>query len=338
MFDFHSINDDQLTSSYILDRITEFEIFSRYCINFVDVSKPFCSELRLDKAPSCRIYTTQYNTLRYKDFGSGENYDCWNYVMKKYSCNYYEALNIIASDFKIKDIKVNISPSLILGSEIKIKRPIINQVKSRLEIISQPWKLYDYDFWDQFKISFDLLDRYDVVSAKHVILYKGDKQYVFDSSKVNPRYGYLFETCTKAYSPYENSLGKWMYDGDSDNLEGWDKLDDKGDLVILTKSYKDVIEYRNLDINAISLPSETSIFKKEVKEELEKRFKKVIVNLDGDRQGIESTNKIVAEFDLEHFYIDEAKDLSDFVKLKGLDKAKKMIDRKINGKKDKDSI
>lgn len=335
MFDFHSINDDdQLTSSYILDRITEFEIFSRYCVNFVDVNRPFCSELRVDKAPSCRIYTTQYNTLRYKDFGSGENYDCWNYVMRKYGCNYYEALNIISSDFKIRDMKVNISPSLILGTEVRPKKSIISSVvKSRLQIIPQPWQIQDFEFWDQYKISFELLNRYKVVSAKHVVLHKGDKQYVFDYSKKSPRYGYLFPTCNKAYAPYEDSLGKWMYDGDSDNVEGWENLDKSGDLVILTKSYKDVMEYRNIGINAISLPSETSIFKKEVKEELDSRFGRIVVNLDNDRQGVESTNKIVAEFDLDYFYIDEAKDLSDYVKGNSLDKAKKMIDKKLKGGK-----
>lgn len=328
MFNFEDI-DDQLTPNDILSKITEFDIFSKYCINFIDINKPFCSELRVDKFPSCRIYTTQYNTLRYKDFGSQENYDCWNYVMKKYNCNYYEALRIISNDFGIKNLKVNISPSLVLGTEIKLNKVINTIVKSKLEIISQPWKLYDFDFWDQYKISFELLDRYKVVSAKHVVLYKGDNRYIFDSSKKNPRYGYLFPTCTKAYSPYENYLGKWMYDGDVNNVEGWENLDESGDLVVLTKSYKDVIEYRNLNINAISLPSETSIFKKEVKEELDKRFNKVIVNLDNDRQGVESTNKIVNEFDLSYFYINKEKDLSDYVRVYGVDKAKKMIDKKL---------
>jgi hypothetical protein len=320
-----------VTSSEILSKISEYDIFKYYCHNFVEIDKSFCSELRDDKSPSCRI-TDKYGGLLYKDFGNGESFNCWNYVMNKYNCNYYECLNIISNDFKIKSIVVDINPRvLILNDNLRMPTIATPKNKSKIEIVRQNWTSVDYEFWNQYLISFEMLDFYNVVSAKNVILYKNDKRWIFDYTKNSPKYGYIFKDSTKVYAPNENGVGKWMYDGDSDNVEGLDQLKMFGELVIITKSLKDVIDYRMIGIDAIALPSETSKLKKPLVDDLLLRFDRIIVNLDNDKQGIESTNKIVSEYGFGHFFIDDGtKDFSDWIKKnKSLTKAKKMINDKI---------
>jgi hypothetical protein len=323
-----------VTSSEILTKITEYDIFKEYCHNFIDFDVKFCSELRNDKLPSCSV-TNKYGNVVYKDFGNGDSYNCWTYVMKKFGCSYYEALNIISNDFNIKYIKSTIAPRVILlnDEELISKKNVIKN-ECKIEVIKQPWTIHDFNYWNQYLIDFETLDKYNVVSAKKVLLYKNSNRWIFDYNNKSPKYAYLFNGCTKVYAPYEIGVGKWMYDGNSDNIEGWNQLDMFGDLVILTKGYKDVICYRNLGINAIALPSETSKLKPHIVKDLLSRFDKIVINLDGDRQGIESTNKIVAEYGMSHFYVEnDCKDLSDWIKkYKSLEKAKQMIKDKIDDK------
>ena len=272
--DFNNIDVSPITKESILKFVSEMDIFLRYCSNFKEFSKSFLSELRNENNPSCRIYTNDNNTLKYKDFASGDNFDCWNYVMQKFNCNYYEALNIISNDFNLGNGNMLINPRIIAANDEF--KPII---KSKIEFIKQPWNITDYNFWSQYCIDFKILDFYNVISASSVILYKGNERFIFHYSKSKPRYGYIFKNSNKAYSPYDDKIGKWLYDGDVNNIEGWDQLDESGDVLVITKSLKDVMCYRILGINAISLPSESSRLTIKTVVNLRTRFKRIIINM-----------------------------------------------------------
>lgn len=326
----------QITVSEILSKISELDIFIRYCSNFIELDKSFCSELRIDKSPSCRIYTTKYNTFRYKDFaGNGDNLDCWNYVMKKYNCTYYEALNIISNDFNIKSIRINLDPKIILIND-EIKARILKpREKSRIDIIAQPWTLIDYEYWNQYYISFDLLNEYNVFSSKYVYLTKGDKRYTSEYTSKNPCYAYRFTNeakyTYKIYFPMSEKNRKWLFSGGaSDDIEGYDQLPLHGDTLILTKSLKDCMVYNILGLPAISLQGEANKLEQELVNKLLKRFNRIVVNYDYDEQGIKSTNSLVRQYNFDHYYINKHKDLSDYIKNEGLNSAGQMIKNKIN--------
>jgi hypothetical protein len=327
---FENINV-QITAQEILSKISEYDIFKRYCSNFKEIDVSFYSDLRITDTQNCRIYANQYNTLRYKDFKTSDNFDCFNYIMRKFNCTYYEAINIISADFSLNNSVLSIEPRIITAND-EFKLKISNNVpkeKSKLLITKQSWNIIDYNFWNQYEIDFNTLDFYNVVSAKYTFLIKNGLRHCFNYSKNKPRYAYLFNNSTKAYSPYGDKLEKWMYDGDSDNVEGWDQLDETGDYIVLTKGMKDVMNYHKLDINAISLPSESSMLKENLVLNILERFNKIIINLDNDKQGIISTEKIISNYNFNHFYIDDYKDLSDWIKHNSLEQAKKMIDGKI---------
>lgn len=324
----------RLKPSDILSKISEYDIFKYYCSNFKSIGVSFLSDLRKTDTPNCRIFFTHSNELKYHDFKLGETLNCWQYVMEKFGCNFNEALNIVSNDFCISSGISYIEPRVIVSNdEFKLKISNKPRERSRLEVVRQPWNIYDANFWNDYLIDFTDLDYFNIVSAKQVLLYKGSSRFCFDYSKRSPRYGYLFKNCSKAYAPYEKGAGKWMYDGDENNVEGFEQLDESSDLLVITKGLKDVVLYHKLGINAIALPSETSKLTNKVVSYLLSRFGRIIINLDNDDQGVISTNKIVNEFGFHHYYMDEdVKDPSDWVKKnKSLEQFKLMIENKING-------
>src|ERR1700739_1450657 len=92
-----------ITMEEIQSKVTDKQIFERYCINFKSLNKPFLSAFYDDNNPSCRI--REHNGKLYsQDFGTGDYYGCFDYIQRKYNCTFSEALNIVANDFNIKQI------------------------------------------------------------------------------------------------------------------------------------------------------------------------------------------------------------------------------------------
>jgi len=329
-----------ITKETILSKVSEYDIFNKYCEGFEKIDKSFCSEFREDRNPGCYVYITKLNELRYKDFASGEHLDCFGYVMAKFNCSFLEANNIIACDFGLGVNKIDFDPLLINLKPREIT-PYIKQ-NSFINIVSQPFNITDYSYWNQYEINFETLESFDVFSAKYVYLIKGDKRYVFEYTKSNPIYAYRFEHegeySYKIYKPFSDKKGKWMFSGGvSNNVEGYDNLPLSGDTLVLTKSLKDVMCYYNLGIPAISLQGEANKFDNDLFVKLSKRFKRIIVNYDNDEQGVISASKITRQYDLKCYYIDKVKDLSDYIKAFGINEARIMINNKINGYKIKSS-
>ena len=329
-----------MTAEDILKRISEYDIFKFYCKNFQDIDKSFCSDLRKDKNPDCRIYVSNNNQVRYKDFASGENYDCWNYVMTKFGSTYHEAIRIISSDFNLTNVRPKFKPieGLMPNKEFKEKH-VHNAPKKKALITIKPqnWKITDVEYWGRYNIPLELLDRYNVFSAEYAYLIKGDKRITFQYKKTNPMYAYRFnrvgESCSyKIYWPLSpEKQFKWLFSGGaSDDIEGYDQLPLHGDMLILTKSLKDCMCYSLLGLPAISLQGEGNKLEQSLVDKLLKRFKRIIINYDNDERGIIETNKLAEQYNFDYMYIDKEKDLSDYIEKYGLDKAKIMIHGKTN--------
>ena len=332
--------ENNITKEFILSKI-DIQTLWRYYSNFTEIDKSFKSNLYNDTNASCRVVISNSNNLYYKDYGCSEHYfqDVFSYIMYKYSCNYYECLNIICSDFKLRDsVQVDKKvKELILelgqtqGHNVQV--PLIKQ--KSITIVSQNWNLVDYKYWNQYGISFDLLNSYDVFSAKYVYLVKGDKRNVFSYSKVNPCYAYRF--CTnneyhyKIYFPLsKDKKFKWLFSGGSqDDIEGLDQLPLTNDILILGKSLKDCMVYNLLGYPCISLQGETNKLSSDLVYKLLKRFDKIIVNYDGDSEGIKGSKRLNQQYGFKYFFIDNHKDVSDGVKSIGLEKMKEEVNEKI---------
>lgn len=331
MYDF-SQAEIQITKADILAKIDCFSIWKYYCKNFEDIDKSFVSELYIDKKPSCRIYSDGLE-LKYKDFGSGEHYDFVYYVVRKYNCTYYEALNIIASDFKLRDKKLNISPNIILSNDVP-KLPIVKS-KSYIDIVPQGFTKVDFRYWNQYHIPLEMLLEYDIFSCKRVFLYKGEKRWIFNYGASNPIYAYKFtgpnRVSYKIYRPLADKKSKWLFSGGtSEDIEGFDQLPLYGDLLILSKAMKDILCLKLCGYNAISLQGEANRLSQELVNKLLRRFKEIVVFYDNDEQGIKSSKDLQIQYKFRILSIDTStncKDFSDYIKKFGLEKGKELIKR-----------
>jgi hypothetical protein len=320
-----------ITLEDIYNKVSDYQLWKYYCKNFEELDKSFKSEFYTDSNPGCRIYTSTNNKLRYKDFGTGENYSVIEYIQKKYNCTFKECLNIISNDFNISNNQITINKQQPL---IQLEETIINRPKAKINILPKPFTLIDYNYWNQYKIPLTLLEEYNVYSCKYVALIKGDKIINFESTNSNPIYAYRFcndgEYTYKIYFPYADKKHKWLFSGGSSkDIEGYDQLNLHGNILILTKSLKDCMCYRLLGYDAISLQGETNKLEQSFVDKLLKRFDNILVNYDNDEEGIKGAKRLNIQFGFKYFFIDGAKDLSDYIKLNGLNNAKQQIDDKI---------
>ena len=329
MFNFDSASL-QITKDEILKYITELQILERYCSNYKSLDSSFKSEFYTDKNGSCRIVISASGIPYYTDYGNGDYFLAFDYVSKKYGSNYHETCNIIANDFGLKSTNFKVTPQLLLANDV----PKLVKIKSNIQVVIRPFNLLDYYYWNQFNISLATLQFFNVKACKNVYLVKGDKHYVFNHKNDNPLYSYKFfknnTEYLKIYSPYSATKeGKWLSNVGADCLQGYDQLPETGDILFITKSLKDVMTFYELGYSAVGLQAETNKLSKKSYNELVKRFKRVILVLDRDDQGYTSTGDFLLEYDIEFFFIDKEKDVSDYIKKYGLKKAEKLIKNKL---------
>lgn len=331
LFNFDDV-EEKITKEEILSKVTELDIWRRYVAGFENIDKSFKSELYLDKKPSCRIYSNAQGKLVYKDHGNGDYISsCFDYVQKKFGCSYHECLNIIGRDFNIKKLSATVNPKLLLSNDIGINTTQAHKTKTRIDIVKQGYTSYDYDYWKQFGVSIADLEREEIFSVKYAYLHTSDNQYLYEYRKSNLIYAYKefnYETNEfigyRLYFPLSNG-NRFINSSNKKGIQGYDKIPESGDVLVLTKSRKDCVCYGLLGIPAISMASETTIPEEELIAVLTARFDRVVVNLDNDEEGVRSTLKIIEKYDLEYYYIDGAKDLSDLIKAKGMEYAKNQI-------------
>ena len=112
-------------------------------------------------------------------------------------------------------------------------------------------------------------------------------------------------------------------------LQGYHQLPKTGDLLVITKSMKDVVAMYGFGIAAVSPNSETLFIEDKKLEEFKQRFKHILVLYDNDRAGLFNMAKIrKIHPELNYFYLPWylAKDFTDSIKLVGVDHMKEYVD------------
>lgn len=317
----------KLNKDIILSKLTEEQIFSFYIGSEIKSKKLFRSKLRIDKNPTCSLYRNKSGTLIYKDFASGQYLNCFGYVMELFQCTYLIALNIIANDFGI--IK---NPSLVKnkGKIISNDFKITEKEFSKIQVEIQEFSDSEFRWWNKYGITKDILNKFNVCSCKHVFL---NGQLVAKSQQHCPIFGYYGkkyqgEELWRIYFPKRKEyrfMGNWP----TKKIQGLDYIPKFGNLLVITKSMKDVMCLYSLGISAIAPNSETQFIPEIVLIDLKKRFKYIIVLFDNDQTGISFMNKQKKQYpELIYTWIPRdygAKDISDFYKIYGKKKTQELI-------------
>jgi hypothetical protein len=321
--DFSRVDEKKIsvTKEDILSKITPQQIFEFYLGHSVNFDGHILSPLRKERNPSFSFKEYSDGSVIGKDWGTNKIYDCFSFVQELYGLTFTECLKVINNDFSLE--KISNLQLLKRNIEGKPKKPSIIQIKK------QPFTKADIEYWEQYKITLNLLADYNVHSCKYV-WYNGIliRQY----SNSNPTYAYEFNsferTAYKIYNPMANKKTKWLFSGSVTDIEGYDQLPWLGDLLIITKSLKDVLCYRVLGYNAISLQGEQNPLDEDIYDSITHRFNTIIVNYDNDDAGIKGSNRLTNKYGFNSFFIPDelqTKDISDTIKTYGIEYTKDLL-------------
>ena len=314
----------KVTKEFILSKINQESIMQHYTGQDVNSKKLFTSVLRNDHKVTCGYYKSKSGIFYIHDFATNEHLDCWNVVMRLYNCNYYEALEIIAKDFNLIDETNNKKESPIIVESVK------EAVSSKIQVQIKDYTESELKWWNSFGIDKKLLKKYHIFSIQYVFL-NGELKFV--SSEKNPIYGYYFgkdknsEEKWKIYFPMRTEF-RFLNNLSKKVLQGYHQLPKTGDLLVITKSMKDVVAMYGFGISAVSPNSETLFLDDKKLEEFKQRFKHILVLYDNDRPGLHNMWLIRKQHpELNYYYLPWylAKDFTDSIKLVGVDNMKDYV-------------
>ncbi len=146
-------------------------------------------------------------------------------------------------------------------------------------------------------------------------------------------YAYKIFDKFKIYRPYsEYRKDKWRTNCSAIDIQGYEQLPKNGDLLIITKSLKDVMVLYELGYNAVALQSENDKLNHKIYKDLSERFKRIVILFDNDEPGKDSAIKLADEYNLEYIFIDSSiyslynvKDISDYICVFGKNKTIELI-------------
>ena len=326
VFDTNKIKEEvTITLDYILSRVSEYDIYAAY-IGYFKVGLIYNSPLRKDKTPSfgC-FYSRKTNQLLFKDHGTGE---CGN-VIKFVSLitgltNYSDILNDIVNKLKITS-----------STHLDSSKQYIPSTETVIGVVRQEFTDTDINYWRQFNIQVETLKKFGVSSIKYYLC-NGIVKSVYKEE--NPMYAYKVYNHFKIYKPYADKYTKWRNNLTELDIQGNKQLPKTGDILVITKSMKDVMCLYEMGIPAISPSSESTFIPDRVLEQLKKRFKRIIILFDRDSSGCKSSIKIWNKYKLKPLFINKrfkSKDISDAIKYNGFSTIKEWIINEINNERNR---
>lgn len=289
MYEFKD-EEEKLTKEYILSRISQEDIFYKYLGISPNTVEFFSNPLRADSHPDCKFYRDSRNVLKFHDFAYKWNVDCFNVVCRIHNCNYGEALHIIAKDFNLKDSSVNYTPNIIpfetkesIGRDIKVKRKEF----TKEELL----------FWEENGWTKEMLDFYQISSLLYVWL---DNNKIYTYHKRDMGFVYYFgmsKHLLPQYKLYFPQRTRFRFLQNTGNiLQGYKQLPEGGDLLVITKSMKDVGLLNAYGIPAVAPMSESNVISEEQFEDLSNRFFHIVTLFDRDRAGMTASKRYKDKF------------------------------------------
>ncbi len=324
----------ELNAKTILSLITDYDIFSYYIKNKLEIGKTINSPLRKDNNPSFQIYSCSYgfHRLMFMDFATRESGSCFALVMRLFNCNFHNALLIVDRDFNLGISSYGTKPIIgRIGSTIKSLTTIV-QDKTKIEVCIRDWNsTTDKDYWTQYSVSCATLIKFNVYPLAYYRINDGL------SKCTSITYGYYFGNgLWKIYSPLSDKRYKWLSNTNAETLQGWSQLPLIGTTLVITKSLKDVMLLHELGISSIAPQSESIVISEDRITELKNRFSRIYLLFDYDYAGITTSNKYKKRYKLKTLYLTNgrfstidygAKDITDYVKLYGKDKLQELINK-----------
>ena len=310
---------DNITLDWILSKVTEYDIYAKYIGQF-KVGMIYNSPFRKDKNPSFGIYySKRTKQLLFKDHGTGE---CGNVI---------KFVSLFTGKTEYNDILSDIVDKLNITNNTKLvsSKQYIPPTETVIGVVRQEFTDIYINYWKHFNISINTLKKFNVNSIKYYLcngIVKGTYK------RENPMYAYKVYNNFKIYRPLADKYTKWRNNLTDYDIQGYEQLPQKGDILFITKSMKDVMCLHEMGYPAVSPSSESTFLPKDVLEQLKTRFKRIIILFDRDVAGVKRSRKLSRETGLEAMFINKkfkAKDISDAVKANNFEEIKNWLNETI---------
>ena len=291
----------------LLEKVSDYDIYAYYLGKFKP-GKLMNSPLRPDdKIPSFAIFPGKTGGLLFKDHGTGEAGNALKFIKLYRGIDTREEL-----ERELLKIVRQVNPAQTVRKAIRMAE---NASETLIGIVRQPFTEVDKKYWKQFHISTDTLKKFNVFSIKYFLCnrvvrgtYKED----------NPMYAYKVYDKFKIYRPLASKYTKWRTNLTNRHVQGLAELPQEGgNLLIITKSLKDVMCLYEMGFNAIAASSETTFIPNDIMESLRSKWKHIIILYDRDAAGMRNARKYSKEYKLDAIFVHKkfkAKDVSDAVK------------------------
>lgn len=302
----------ELTIEEILKRVSEWDLWSYY-IPGVQLGKSFNSPLRQDKTPSASLFVARNGSILLKDF-AGSTVNIWTFLQLRYSLNFHEVLITINNDFNLKltNKHLKFQPTMEFYG-LPQKHQVEASAPKSIQIKRRKWSKLDKEYWGQYELSLDFIESRGVVPVQN---YWINEKLIYWHSDYNPTYSYEFgNELRKLYAPFiKNKLFKFLTNAKDSVLQGFKFLPETGDVLIITKAYKDVLVLENLDYHSFAPQSESMTIPVNVIEDIKTRFKTIYLLYDNDATGIKYSTKICELHKFEPIFVPKPdKDISDYI-------------------------
>jgi hypothetical protein len=262
-----------------------------------------------EKTPSMFLYySDKHKDYRFKCFSSGNYGDGFNLMSYIWGLDLKSTIEKISTDYVVDDNKcIQTDISTLSANKAKLKR----------YTIKKSWDISDFNYWNKYNISFDLLHQHYVYPLQDFTIEKNGQEYIICNDNM---YGYFTKTGTlyKIYQPLTaNKLFKFFL-VDGEYIQGSDQCTQQNTLIIAS-SLKDIISLRSLGIIAdiIAPNSENTILTPYYINMFKKRYDSIVVIFDSDVAGIKAAKKYEELYNIPFVYFSKAKDVSDLIELQG---------------------
>ncbi len=330
-------NSQEVTATWILQRITQEKIFEKYLGTQIILDTNFSSPFRKDENPSCTFHYYGYK-LRFRDWaeaGSLTTMDCFDIVARVKGCSFREALKVIAYDFDLTTVEPkykSYKEDVLLKHQVNIRK---TKSKTSIRIRAQKLTETDLAYLNSYGITSHVCKEHNVYSVGKLWL---NGMFIYNYDPKDPALGYYLGRDSNGFEHWKIYFYKRTKKGkerttrrfitNTSNLQGFRALIETGENLIITKSMKDVLVLTEIGIPAISLQSEGEMPSSLLIDSLKSRFDNIYLFYDFDLAGVSATNKIRKMFGLKYMFLTRkyhAKDISDFSRRYGLETAKDLV-------------
>lgn len=302
----------------VLEKVSQEDIFAYILKADIDCGRKYTAPYRADNNPGCH-FRWHNDVLFFCDFANvGQtHFTCFQLWQKVFRTK----PEFLYADIYNKVTEFAYGPSCSFSGSLKPKR---RTRRSEIKIIDKPFGPNDLSYWSEYGITEKQLKNDMVKSIEAFMIDNGDSNYSSRPSGLAFAYTEFQSGHIKIYQPH-NKKEKWYSNCGANDIGGLNSLRDNGNLLIVTKSYKDCRVLRNLGYDSIWFQNEGTCPDKSLCKQLADRFGSIAVFYDNDETGIKASNMICKVFGMysgsttcfhlpERLHNYKIKDPSDFVR------------------------